>query len=90
MIKMVKKDRTEDKMQDKMQLGWGEKTALQEIGDLRGALLELQSALTPLGRQIAMKQRIWWDGVLEVRGLSRKDGDYTTDGDKVILNQEKK
>jgi len=51
--------------------------------------MELQNALTPLSRQISMKQRIWWDGVLEVRGLNRKDGEYSTDGDKVILNQEK-
>ena len=83
---MVKKDKTEDKMQ----LDWGEKAALQEIGDLRGTLLELQNALIPLGRQVAMKQRIWWDRALEARGLDRKDGEYSTDGDKVILNQEKK
>jgi len=86
MIKMVKKDKTEDKMQ----LDWGEKTRLHEIGDLRGTLIELQNALIPLGRQIVMRQRIWWDRVLDARGLDRKDGEYTTDGKKVILNQERK
>lgn len=64
-----------------------ERQRLQGIGDTREAIAELQRALLPLAKQIAVDQRVWWDMVLDDRGLSRDDGQYSINGNVIVLKE---
>ena len=70
---------------NKKDLDFVEQNSLQDIMDMREAIRELETALLPLAARVAKEQRRWWDKVLEARGLSRKDGNWTTDGQSVFL-----
>ena len=76
---MKKKKETVD-----MELNYVEKGELREITDSRQALVELQAAVIPYAKELAKRQRLWWDKVLGDRGLTRDMADYTSDGTKII------
>ena len=67
-----------------MELEFYEKTVLAELMDSRAALTELQKAIIPFAEGIAKRQRIWWDRVLESRGLSREGTSFTIENGTIV------
>ena len=70
-----------------MELEYWEITQLNEIQDSREALAELQRAIMPFAEAISKKQRVWWDRVLESRGLTRDGTNYVVANGRTIENQ---
>ena len=71
-----------------MELEYYEINGLSDIQNSRLALVELQKAIIPFAEQIAKRQRIWWDGVLEARGLTRDGTRYAIENGRTIVNQQ--
>jgi len=74
-----------DKKEVSMELEYYEQNELTSIQSSREALRELQSAVIPFAEAIATRQRVWWNRVLEVRGLTRDGTQYTVkDGRRIV------
>ena len=71
-----------------MELEYYEIASLTDIRDSRLALVELQRAIIPFAEGIAKAQRMWWDRVLEARGLTREGTQYTIENERTIVNQQ--
>ena len=86
---MAKKKGTEPvKEKDIMELELYEINELREIADLRAALNELEKAIQPFALQVAKRQRVWWQRVLENRKLEQGAIPYTTDCRRIYLNEQ--
>ena len=75
------------KKEPSMELEIYEITALSAIQDSRMALAELQRAVMPFAEKIAKESRIWWDRVLDARGLTREGTSYTIENGRTIVDQ---
>ncbi|KKN15925.1 hypothetical protein LCGC14_0981170 [marine sediment metagenome] len=84
---MAKTNKVADK-EVNMELDYLEEAELREIQDARGALNELQNAVLPYAKEVAKRQRKWWDRVLESRGLKREEGDFSIYGRKIINSKD--
>ncbi len=71
-----------------MELEYFEVTDLEALRNSREALGELQRAIIPFAEAIATRQRIWWDRVLESRGLTREGTSYTLKNSRIIVDQQ--
>jgi len=71
-----------------MELTYSERDTLNEIQYSREALTELQNTLIPFAKKMVREQRIWWDRVLESRGLTRKGAGYAIQNGRTIVNQQ--
>ena len=73
-----------------MELEYPERVELSDIQSSREALKELQEAVIPFAKGIARRQRVWWDRVLENRGLTREGTSYAIENGRTIVDQETK
>jgi len=80
---MVKK---KEKEEVSMELKFCEIDELGAIQSSREALQELQRAVIPFAEAIAKRQRIWWNRVLEDRGLTREGTQYTIENNRTIVD----
>ena len=80
---MVKK---KEKEEVSMELKFCERDEMGAIQNSREALQELQRAVIPFAEAIAKRQRIWWNRVLEDRGLTREGTQYTIENNRTIVD----
>ena len=65
-------------------VAWREQFSVWSVGL---ALTEIENALIPFANSLAKRQRIWWNRVLESRGLTREGTNYTIENGRTIVDQ---